>query len=127
MGEGSFVTAINCMDGRTQLPVIEWLRREFGAEYVDSVTEPGPIRQLAEEPRGRAALSMLARVAISVNRHGSRTVAVVAHDDCAGNPEPKEVQLEQLRRAVDTVMGWGLEVEVVGVWLGSEWQVERVL
>jgi hypothetical protein len=35
-----FATAINCRDGRTQLPVIEWLKKEYGATYVDMITEP---------------------------------------------------------------------------------------
>ncbi len=38
----SFCTAINCMDGRTQLPVIEFLKNKLSVEYVDTVTEPGP-------------------------------------------------------------------------------------
>lgn len=127
MAKGKFVTAINCMDGRTQLPVIDWLKLTFKADYVDSVTEPGPVKELADLPQGRPACSMLARTAISVERHGSRQVAVIAHHDCAGNPEPKSVQLEQLRRAVETVRGWRFEAEVVGLWVNENWQVERVV
>jgi hypothetical protein len=43
-----FVMAINCMDGRVQLPVIEWLKKEYEADYVDMITEPGPNKILAE-------------------------------------------------------------------------------
>jgi hypothetical protein len=43
-----FVMAINCMDGRTQLPIIEWLKKEYGATYVDMITEPGPNKIPAE-------------------------------------------------------------------------------
>ena len=46
----SFCTAINCMDGRTQLPVIEFLKDKFGVEFVDTITEPGPVRILADQP-----------------------------------------------------------------------------
>jgi hypothetical protein len=42
MSSGRFAAAINCMDGRAQLPVIEWLKRECGVDYVDTITEPGP-------------------------------------------------------------------------------------
>lgn len=127
MAEGKFATAINCMDGRTQLPVIEWLKQECGADYVDSVTEPGPVCLLADAADGPAMDSVRRRLAISVEKHDSHMTAVVAHHDCAGNPRPKEEQLVQLRQAVETVRSWGLDTEVIGLWVGSDWKVERVL
>jgi hypothetical protein len=45
-----FYTAINCMDGRVQMPVINYLAARFGADFVDSVTEAGPVLYLAEKP-----------------------------------------------------------------------------
>jgi hypothetical protein len=36
-----FVTCINCIDGRTQLPVIEFLRRKYDVDFVDLITIPG--------------------------------------------------------------------------------------
>ncbi len=38
---GKFVTAINCMDGRVQIPVIEYLKNNYGINYVDMITAPG--------------------------------------------------------------------------------------
>jgi hypothetical protein len=110
------------MDGRTQLPVNQWLRARCRAEFVDTVTEPGPVHLLVE---GNAAMieSIRSRVEISVVRHGSRTVAVVAHHDCAGNPVPMDLQLVQLRKAVDVVGSWFDRLEVLGLWLGEDWQV----
>jgi hypothetical protein len=35
----SFCTAINCMDGRVQLPTITFLKKHFGIEHVDCITE----------------------------------------------------------------------------------------
>ncbi len=121
-----FAAAINCMDGRTQIPVIEWMRREYGVEYVDSITEPGPVRILAEAGDSSPAMSILGRLAISAEQHGSRVVAVVAHADCAGNPKPESEQLAQLRSAIETVKVWRLAVEPVGLWIGEDWRVRRV-
>ena len=47
-----FCTAINCMDGRVQLPVIQYLQKRFNVDFVDSVTEAGPnlILSEAEDP-----------------------------------------------------------------------------
>ena len=42
MSEKTFATAINCMDGRVQLPVTAFLKKKYGVDYVDVITEPGP-------------------------------------------------------------------------------------
>ena len=76
---GKFATAINCMDGRVQLPVINWLREKLGVDYVDMITEPGPDKILAKGA-GAAVDSIKARVLISVNKHGSDTILMVSHD-----------------------------------------------
>jgi len=49
MGSKSFAAAINCMDGRTQIPVIDYVKRRFRVDHVDMITEPRPIRILAEQ------------------------------------------------------------------------------
>jgi len=43
-----FCTVINCIDGRIQLPVIEYLKIRFNVEYVDTITEAGPNLILSE-------------------------------------------------------------------------------
>jgi hypothetical protein len=126
MSSGSFATVINCMDGRIQLPVIQWVKRERAVDYVDSITEPGPVRILAESTDVHALQSIRRRLGISVTRHGSTRVAIAAHADCAGNPVDKETQLGQLRAAAATVLSWGMDVRLDLLWLGDDWQVERV-
>ena len=113
------------MDGRAQLPVIDWAKREYGVDYVDSITEPGPVRILAEGTDADTLESLRRRLTISATKHGSRRVAVVAHTDCAGNPVGKQTQLSQLRMAAATVLSWGMDVQVDMLWLGEGWCVER--
>ena len=88
MVSGRFATAINCMDGRTQLPVNEWMKEKFGVDFVDTITEPGPNGVLTNN-KVPLVSSIKDRVLISVNGHGSKTIALVGHHDCAGNPGPK--------------------------------------
>ncbi len=126
MPDEVFVTAINCMDGRTQRPVFEWMQSTYNAHHVDMITEPGPDGILAD---GHDILvpTIKERVLVSVNAHGSKVVAIVSHDMCAGNPVSKEEHLEHLHKAAETVRGWELPVEVVGLWVdGEKWEVERV-
>lgn len=40
MGINKFATAVNCMDGRIQTPVIECLRKKYVVEYVVISLEP---------------------------------------------------------------------------------------
>ncbi len=126
MVEGTFVTAINCMDGRTQIPVIDWMKATFNAEYVDMITEPGPDEILSGDSNNLVE-PIKNRLTISVNSHGSKVVGIVSHGDCAGNPVSKEEHMRMICKAVDTVAGWGLNVTVVGLWLEApDWQVEKV-
>ncbi len=125
MAEGKFVTAINCIDGRTQQPVSEWMRRQFTADHVDTITEPGADKALSEGP-GWQVESIKRRVLISVNSHGSRAIAVVAHHDCAGNPVSKEKHLQMTKQAVKEIASWNLPVHVFGLWVSENWEVEVI-
>jgi len=122
----SFCTVVNCMDGRVQLPVITYLMDLFGVDYVDSVTEPGPIRILAEQTNSNTVQSIIDRIRISTEKHGSKTIAVVGHHDCAGNPMPKEVQLEQISKAIDCLSREFPNAEIIGLWVDEEWKVHRL-
>jgi carbonic anhydrase len=123
--EGKFGTVITCMDGRVQEPVAKWLKERMGLNFVDTITEPGIDKLMAEgSPEQRA--SVKAKVLISTNAHGSRVIAVVGHADCAGNPVAKEKHLEHVRQAVATVQSWGLKISIFGLWVGEQWTVEQV-
>ena len=64
-----FCTVINCMDGRIQMPVIQYLCRRFNVEWVDSITEPGPNLILSEKKDDLLVQSIIKRLDISVNKH----------------------------------------------------------
>jgi len=124
-GKG-FATAINCMDGRVQLPVTEFLKNKYGVDYVDMITEPGPNGILAVN-RDKAAIdSIKRRVDISTGKHGSKHIAIVGHHDCAGNPVDKATHRAHIRSAIKTVKSWGVKAEVIGLWVDDKWKVREV-
>lgn len=125
MGEAKFVTVINCMDGRVQRPVSDWMIKKFGADYVDTITEAGPDRLMAAKNSGLID-SIKARVLVSVEKHGSKVVAMVSHYDCAGNPVDKPTHVNHLRAAMKLIESWQLPVTVVGLWVNAEGQVEEI-
>jgi hypothetical protein len=126
MHKGKFGTAINCMDGRVQVPAMEWLKQKYGLDYIDTITEPGPEKILSQGNPVQVE-SIKSRVLISVNAHGSETIFVAAHHDCAGNPVSKEEHIKQVRECVKIIKSWNLPVKnVVGAWINENWTVETV-
>ena len=121
----SFCTAINCMDGRVQLPVIGFLQDYFKAEFVDSITEPGPVRVLAQTADAAMLQSIMTRVDISVNHHGSGQIAICAHPDCAGNPVDDDIQKAQLKKAVIFLKEAYPNTAVVGFWIENNLQPQE--
>ncbi len=122
-----FGTAINCMDGRVQIPVIKWLKKECKVDYVDMITEPGPNKILAEEKDKTSILSIKRRVEISVEKHNSKIIALIAHHDCAGNPVEKEIQLKHLLSAIQTIKSWDFDAQIIGLWVDENWDVHKVV
>ena len=86
-GASSFCTAVTCIDGRVQLPVIHYLTRRFHVEFVDIVSDTGPVGALAHDPNSERAGSMYRRIDVSIDAHTSQGLAIVAHHDCAGECE----------------------------------------
>lgn len=126
MADEKFVTAINCMDGRVQEPAIAYLRKRFGADHVDKITEPGPVKILSENSDEIAVASIKRKVDISYNAHGSRVIAVFAHHDCAGNPVDRETQLKQIKDSIETIHSWGYDCEIDGFWIDENWTVNEL-
>jgi len=123
---GKFATAINCIDGRVQLPVIEYIKNKYEVDYVDMITKPGPDKILAENKESFVIDSIKKGIEISVNKHNSKLIAIVGHYDCAGNPVDEKMHIKQIRRAIKMVKSWNLNVQVIGVWVNQNWQVEEV-
>lgn len=114
-----FATAINCIDGRTQEPVINYMKNSFNINYVDMITEPGPNKVLAENTDIDTIESLKDKVKISIEKHNSQLIAVVGHYDCAANTADDDTQRDQLKQAKSIVSSWGFNVEIIALWLGE--------
>lgn len=120
-----FGTVLECMDGRTHRKVGDYLSTSFGVRHLDTITTAGAVRHLADETDQTQTL--LDNLAISVGKHGSRQIAVVAHHDCAGNPVPDNTQKAQVARAMERIRDLYPQAEVIGLWLNSNLIVERIV
>jgi hypothetical protein len=121
-----FATAINCIDGRTQIPVINYMRTRFNVDFVDIITEPSPVKAIAQPINAFQIFSIQQRLMFSQEKHGSQHLAVVAHHDCTSNPVEKSKQIEQLRQSLAYVSLWGFKGTVVGLWVNENWEAQEV-
>ncbi|MFW5808170.1 MAG: carbonic anhydrase [Spirochaetota bacterium] len=121
-----FSTAVNCMDGRVQLPLIEYLKEHTKADYVDMITEAGPVQYLASAT-GTEYDSILQRIRLSIEFHGSTDVAICAHADCGGNPVPHENQKKELAAAATVLKNnFGDHIQIITLWIDSDMRVHRL-
>ena len=123
--EFKFGTTINCIDGRTQKPVSEWVKENFQVDVVDTVTEPGCDKVMPGNNLEKIE-QLKSKVSISINAHKSSVVVIAGHHDCAGNPVSKEKHIEQIKQSVEVIKSWNLPVKVVGLWINDQWQAEQV-
>lgn len=123
-----FATAINCMDGRTQIPIIEWLRENYKVEYVDMITEPGPDGVLSRNVDNQVIESLKRKAEISAYKHNSKIIVIAGHHDCAGNPVDKDTHINQIKLSVQAIKSWGLPFEkVIGLWVNENWEIEKIV
>jgi len=121
-----FGTVINCIDGRVQYPVLEYLKTNFDIEYFDATNEAGPLKVLNERSDECKMFILKEKIAISVDIHGSRFIAVVGHHDCARNPLPRGEQLNQIEEAIRYLRSaYGGEIIYVGLYVNERWEVEE--
>jgi carbonic anhydrase len=122
-----FACAINCMDGRVQDAVKNYIKENYQVDWVDQVTEPGPIKILAEGVNTVIIENIKKRVDVSVNHHGSKVVAIIGHHDCAGNPVGKEDQIKQLNESKKVVEGFDFNAEIILLYVEGDWKtVEKI-
>ena len=85
-----FCTSIHCIDGRIQEPIIKYLKKRYNIDYVDTITEPGPCKILAD----------IERTSLSIHKNKSKLIVISGHHDCAGNPCDKEIQINQINKSI---------------------------
>lgn len=121
-----FATAINCIDGRVQTPVINYIKNKYGHCYIDMITEPGPNKILSENTDHSTIESIKNKVKISIQKHNSNLLAVTGHYDCAGNPVEESEHKIQIGNAIKRLKTWNLKIKIIGLWINKNWRVEEL-
>ncbi len=123
MAEGKFATSISCMDGRIQIPVNTWIKKNYLVDFVDTITAPGVEKKISESSNVEQIKSM---IEISIYKHKSSVIVISGHHDCAGNPVSKEEQVSQISKGIQNIKSWNYDAQVIGIWINENWEVEKV-
>ena len=123
MADGKFATSISCMDGRIQIPISNWIKENFSCDYVDTITEPGVDKIIAENSDLE---SIKNKIAISINAHKSELIVMSGHYDCAANPVSDEDHIKLIKKDVGIISSWNLGVNVFGIWIDNSWNVNSI-
>ncbi len=111
------------MDGRVQLPVLQWIKQHYPIDFVDVITEAGMDGVLA----GQEDISEILRsINISIKVNKSTRIFIVGHYDCRGNPTGKDQHHEHIIKSVNRLKTHYPKYEIAGLWVNDQWQVEIV-
>jgi carbonic anhydrase len=108
-----FTALLTCIDGRALPTALDWVTANSDVDHVDVITAPGMDGALADGTAvGDDALESLL---VSMVAHGTRSVVVVGHDDCAGHPAPPQDRARIITEAMARVAARHPDLAVRGL------------
>ena len=121
----SFYTAINCMDGRIQESVVNYIKKKYNVLFVDMITGAGPVKILSNKKTENLE-SIISYIDISLKKHKSKGIAIIAHCDCVGNPISDEEQKKLLQKSVVFLVKKYINIPICGLWVDKNRKVEKI-
>jgi len=119
-----FATCLNCIDGRVQMPVIDWITQNYDVDYVDMITETGMDEFLANENCDQ--YHVMRKLGISIGHHNSDSIFIVGHFDCVEKSAGEKTHKKQIRQAVERIKNYTLSCNVIGLWVSEDLQVQKI-
>lgn len=116
-----FVTCLNCIDGRVQLPVINWILENYDVKYVDMITEPGVDGLISDKMNN--IQDILEKINVSKEGHSTNQIFIVGHHDCLANPVDDQKHIEEVTLAVENLKNKYLDCDVTGLWVDDSFEV----
>lgn len=122
---GDFVTVVNCMDGRVQEQVREYVFNVFDKKHIDTITLAGPCKVISENRKTAIVKNLKFRIDISVNKHGSNYIYIVGHSDCAGITRCDDTQKDYLIDSVAKLKEWYPNTTIQALWIDSNFKINK--
>ncbi|MDH3492091.1 MAG: hypothetical protein OEM82_00955 [Acidobacteriota bacterium] len=121
----TFGCAIDCIDGRAQMPVIEWVKFHGSVQYVDMITEPGADGCLARED-SKITNRIHHTTQVAIRAHNPSIIAVCGHFDCVANPVSNEEHIADIKKSAGIVGHWVPEIRVVGLFVNEFGSIDLI-
>ena len=112
-------TCLNCMDGRVQLPVLNWIHEQYGIDCVDIITEAGMDGVLALQDN---IDEIIRSIKISIDINKSERIFIVGHYDCRGNSVDEKTHREHIIKSAKRLRTHWPKIEVIGLWVDDQWR-----
>lgn len=122
--KSEFVTCLNCIDGRVQLPVINWILKNYDVKYVDMITAPGVDGVLSN--RNNDVNDILEKISFSNEGHSTDLIFIVGHYDCLANHVDDETHNKQIISSVERIKESYSTSDVIGLWVDNKFNVHIV-
>lgn len=122
----AFATTINCMDGRIQRCINEYVRYSEQVEYIDTITLAGPSKVISDNTFTGIVENVKYRLDVSINGHLSNYISIVGHFDCTAITEDDKKQKEYIRNSANIISEWYPSVKVEALWVTEEFKVEKL-
>lgn len=120
-----FGCVVNCIDGRVQLPVAEWIKFHAAVQYVDVITEPGADGVIASG-QTEGVKSIYSRLSTAIRAHNPGIVAVTGHFDCIANPTSPAEHVEHIKRSTEVISSWVTGVRITGLYVNEYGTIDVV-
>jgi len=118
-----FVTCLNCIDGRVQLPVINWVMKNYEVKYIDTITAPGMDGILVDN---NDIVDILEKINLSRSFHFTDHIFIVGHHNCLANPVEDEIHKKQILKAVKRIKKFNSSCYVIGLWVDNNFNVQQI-
>jgi len=119
--ENKRAVCLNCIDGRVQIPVLQWIKEHHAVDHVDLITEPGIDGLVADHDN--PLIEIKRKVSLSIKANNASQLFVVGHHDCKANPVSDDIHRKQISVAVERLTSDFPDLDIMGLWVDSQWHV----
>ena len=64
---------------------------------------------------------------MSIEKHKSVGIAIVAQYGCAANADPKEDQILNIKKSIQSLQQQYENTEIIGLWVDKNWKVNEII
>jgi len=121
---GKKAVCLNCIDGRVQIPAIDWIKDQYALDCVDMITEPGMDGLLSDNDGPIDAV--IRKIEFCIEKNNISMIFIVGHYDCKGNPVSELIHKEQICRAAERLKSKFSNIEIIRLWINEQWTVEKL-